>query len=151
MTALVPAFLDQLAEAEAYRAELGAQLRSATTSTDDDPDETEQISSAELARLKKELMAANKQYKALQSRLLFELEAERAALSANHERNLVLGILRDHITSEVHTRIDNHRLGILAVLQSWQVKYAASLHSIEQNRDGAISRLNALLKELGYA
>jgi type I restriction enzyme M protein len=42
--ALVPDFLAQLAEAEARRAELDAQVKATTANADDEPDETEQLS-----------------------------------------------------------------------------------------------------------
>jgi type I restriction enzyme M protein len=120
------------------------------TDDEDEPDDTEQLSPADLTKLKKELTAAKKHHKTLQERLLVELEAERAALTADQERDLVLGILRAQITSEVDSKVTAHGRKIVAELENWWDKYAVSLQQIEQNRHAATGKLNAFLKELGY-
>jgi type I restriction enzyme M protein len=152
--ALVPEFLDRLAEAEARRAELDAQVKAATAAPEDDegdPDEIERVSPAELAALKKDLTAAKKLYKALQERLLTELEAERAALNVKQEHDLALGILRDQILEEVASKATTHRRHIIAVTERWWDKYAASLYLIDKDRDSSTSKLAIFLKDLGYA
>jgi type I restriction enzyme M protein len=150
--ALVPTFLDRLANAEARRAELDAQVKAATTTTDDEDEseDTDQLSPAELAKLKKELTATKKHHKVLQERLLTELEAERRELGAERETNLVLDRVRNQITSEVDSKVTTHRRLIVAALEVWWEKYAMSLREIEHERDAATARLNTFLKELDY-
>jgi type I restriction enzyme M protein len=150
--ALVPDFLDHLTEAENRRADLDVKVKTATTGTDDEdePDEAEQLSPTDLARLKKGLTAAKKQHRILQEGLLAELETERAALRPEQEPDLVLDILRGHITGEVDSKLAIHRRQIVRALENWWDKYSTSLHEIEAIRNTSSAKLNAFLKELGY-
>jgi type I restriction enzyme M protein len=86
----------------------------------------------------------------LQERLLTELEAKRTSLTADQERNLVLGILCDQISGEVDSKVTTHRRQVVTALENWWGKYAPSLHQIEHERDAATTKLVLFLTELGY-
>lgn len=104
VSTLLPDFVETLTEAESRQIDLDAQVKAAAAPADDDPDESEQNSPADLAKLKKALTAAKKHHKVLLDHLLTELDTKRAELGPPEQRNLVLSLLKNQVTSEVTAR-----------------------------------------------
>lgn len=148
--ALLPDYLEQLADAEAKVAELDALIKVANSADDDDNADDEKLSPAELAKFKKDLTAARKKLRALRGQFLVELEVNRAALSKQQEQELVLDISLDTVRDHLDGYVNTHRQRIVATLENWWDKYAVSLRKIEVDRDSAAANLDVYLLELGY-
>ena len=80
-----------------------------------------------------------------------KLNAAVAALSPEKAGELVLQILGEDLASRLDNRIAAGRRTLVATFQRWADKYVVPLHSREVERDAATTRINAYLKELGYA
>lgn len=153
--ALVPKYIVEIDEAEARRAELDATIKGASASNEDEGeeerDDEEALSPAELAALKKELGAAKKKVKALEQEFVVKLTAARGQLSSESEDTLVLGIARSDLTDHLDAYVDRHRQLVASALENWWEKYAVALGEIETARDKSAKVLAVFLEELGYA
>ncbi|MEU4476487.1 N-6 DNA methylase [Micromonospora sp. NPDC023966] len=153
---LVPEYLEELAAAEAQRAELEARIRAATVPAgeDEEPaddDAEEAVSPAELKRLKTELTKVRKRQRELRTQFIATLDRARAALTGPQEQDLVMDIWQEDLAAHLDGYVAANRRQVIAVLEKWWDKYAISLADIESQRDAATSQLNTYLKELGYA
>ena len=153
--ALLPEFLDEIAEAEGRVAELDGTLKAATAKGDDEEedegDDEEALSEAEVKALKRKLSAAKSKLKALQQSFVDRLEDAQAGLHAAQAQALVLGILKADLRRELDRRVAAHRQAVVSVVEGWWGKYRVTLRAIEEERDAAKGRLDGFLKELGYA
>jgi len=154
VSALLPDYLDELAAIEAKRLELDAQIKTATSSGEEDDDagmdDAETLSPVELMKLKKDLTAVKKQQKALQQEFITKLGKTRAELTADEEQELVLRLTKNNLATHLGGYVTAHRQQIIAALEEWWDKYAVSLQEIERERDSATAKLAGFLKELGY-
>lgn len=151
---LLPSYLQELAVVEARCAELYAQIKAGAAATNDEDDEesaddTEALSSAELADLKKRLTAVKKQ-RTMQQEFITKLGKARVELTAVQERDLVLHLAKSDVVIHLNSYVTAHREQIVADLANWWDKYAVALHLIEAERMVATTRLAAFLKGLGY-
>ncbi|WDQ02214.1 N-6 DNA methylase [Micromonospora chalcea] len=153
--ALIPDYLAELDEAEARYADLNAQLRAATARSDEEDDEAQdpenQLTEAELRRLKADTAAARKDVTALANDFLPRLRTTAAALSPDERRALVLEVLRQQLASRLDSRVAGARRLLEAAFRTWADKYAVTLRELEAQREAAAARLETYLKELGYA
>ena len=151
---LLPEYLGEIEQAEARRAELDATIRGATGTSDeeaeDDIDDEDSLSTAELAAVKKELTVAKKRAKALEQELAAKLTAARGQLSTYQERELVLAIARADLITHLTTYVGRHRQLVSAALEIWWDKYAVALRSIEDERNRSSQDLTQFLSGLGY-
>ena len=150
---LLPSYLDELAAVEARRAELDAQLKAATTTDEDEDDESgndEALSPAELTALKRQLAGVKKQQKSVQQEFITKLGKAHAELTGAQERDLVLRLARNDVVIHLNTYVTAHRQQMIAALENWWDKYAVPLHQLEADRDAARNKLTGFLKELGY-
>ena len=147
---LLPSYLEELAAIEARRAELDAQIKAAAATGDEDDeepaDDTEALSPAELAALKKQLTGVKKQQKAMQQEFITKLGKARAELTATQERDLVLRLAKNDVVAHLDAYVTAHRQQIIAALENWWDKYAVPLHQIEAERDAAAARLVSSLR-----
>lgn len=95
---LLPEYLDAIAELETKKAELEATIKGATSSNDEDDEDSEQegdeaLSDEELKALKKQLSDVKKQLKAKEGNFTKRLSEARSALVEDVACELVLGIL----------------------------------------------------------
>ncbi|WP_449060693.1 N-6 DNA methylase [Planomonospora algeriensis] len=154
--ALIPDYLAELEEAEAAYAELNARLKAATAKPAEEDEEAEeeaedQLSEAELKALKSRTAAARKKVGALEGHFLPRLRMAAGALDADSRRDLVLGVLRSQLTSRLESRTAAARRLFEGAFRTWGEKYAVTLRDLESQREAAAARLDAYLKELGYA
>ncbi len=150
---LLPSYLEELATAEAHRADLDAQIKAATAAGDDEDepaDDAEALSPADLAALKKQLTTFKKQQKAAQQEFITKLGKAQAELTAVQERDLVLRLAKNDVTVHLDGYVAAHRRQIVAALENWWGKYAFPLHQIEAERSAATAKLSGFLKDLGY-
>ena len=151
---LLPSYLEELAAVEARRAELDAQTKAGSPVGDEDAEEpgedSETLSPAELAALKKQSAAVKKQQKAMQQEFIMKLGKVRAELTAARERDLVLRLAKNDLGAHLNSYVATQRRQIIAALENWWDKYAVSLHRIETERDTATTKLAQYLKDLGY-
>ncbi|MGH3218318.1 MAG: type I restriction-modification system subunit M [Streptosporangiaceae bacterium] len=154
VTELLPAYLEELATVEARCAELDARIKAATATRDENDDEpagnAETLPPAELATLKKKLIAVKKQQKAMQQEFITKLGKARAELTGIQERDLVLHLARNDVAAHLDAYGTAHRGRIVAALDTCWDKYAVSLRKIETERNAATAKLAGFLKDLGY-
>lgn len=147
-------FLGQIAEAEARVAELDGRVQAnAPVETEDgeEADDGERLSDAEEKELKRQLTAAKKTLKVLHKTFAERIEQARIALGTDAVRELVLGILKADLGKELSRYVDAHRHEMIAAVENVWDKYRVTLRSVEGQRGAAKSRLEGLLKELGFA
>lgn len=150
---LMPEFLGEITEVEGRIAELDGTLKAATEKDDEEEedDNEEILSEAEIKALKKRLTAAKKKLKALKVGFVQGLQKAQADLSSDDARNLVLGILKADLESEMTQAVTAHRQAVIAVVENWWDKYRVTLRDIEYERDRAKTQLDGFLEGLGYA
>lgn len=149
--ALLPEYLDGLASIEAEATELDASIKAATKPEDEDADEPdEQVSPAELKKLKAKLTTSRKQLKADTAAFAHRLSAASQALSDTAARQLVLDLFQTDILVVADQRVSRHRRRITESFETWWDKYQVTLADLESERASAAERLAGFLKELGY-
>jgi type I restriction enzyme M protein len=152
--ALLPEYLDEIEEAEAHRAGLDAKIKGASSSSDnegeEEKDDEEALSPAQLAALKKELTAAKKWSKALQTEFVAQLVKARSSLSRDDSQELVLQIARSLLAEHTDAYVTKHRHVVTAALENWWDKYAVTMRSLEGDREQIVARVTAFVKGLGY-
>ncbi|MGH8542054.1 MAG: N-6 DNA methylase [Gammaproteobacteria bacterium] len=150
--ALLPDYLDRLTALEAEVAEFDATIKSATAQADeaeDAPDEDE-ISEAELQKLKSKRIVIKKQLKTAKAAFGQELEKARAGLNETAARELVLSLFHLDLFAEAEQRIIRHRRAIIDAFETWWDNYKVTLDDLELERDRAAAKLASFLQELGY-
>jgi type I restriction enzyme M protein len=154
--ALIPDYLAELNEAEAAYAELNVQLKAATAKPSEDEEEAEepaeeQLSEVELKQLKSRTAAAKKKVVVLEGHFLPRLRMAVSVLDESSRRDLVLDVLRLQLSSRLDSRTSAARRLFENAFRTWADKYAETLRELESRRETAAARLDAYLKELGYA
>lgn len=160
---LLPDFLVELEEAEAWVAELEGRVRAATeeareegedgddvVSADDAGDDGDRLGEEELRELKRELAAARKKLRALYSQLAKRLVEARVELGTDGAQALALDVLRGRLVDEIGRYIEANRRKVVAELEKLWDKYKTTLRDIKERRAKAEGRLEGFLKELGY-
>lgn len=155
--ALLADFLDELAAVEAQRAELDAKIKAATAPAHDDEEDpseeradTERLTSAELASMKRKLAAVKRQHRELTREVVTRLEKARAELTDTELRDLVLRLTYENLAENLDGYVTAHRRQVATAVENWWDKYAVSLHDLQTARDAATVKLTAYLKDLGY-
>jgi type I restriction enzyme M protein len=161
--ALLPEYLEEIAEVEGQVAELDGTIKAATAKGDDDDeddalkcidedeDDEEALSEAEIKALTRELSATKKTLKSLHKSFADRLEDAQGGLNAAQSQELVLGILKGDLSKELDRRVTAHRQAVVSAVENWWDKYRITLRDIEAERNAAKGRLDGFLKELGYA
>lgn len=149
---LLPDFLNQIAEAEARRAELEGQIAEARGSEDEEEDDEseERLSEAEVKELKRQLTAARKSLKALHSEVLKRMEKARARLSEAECADLALDLFHADLDAQLERAVAARRRQVVVAVENWWDKYRVPLRKLERERDEAVGRLEGFLRELGY-
>lgn len=151
---LLPDYLAELEEADARYTALSARLKAATrkpSEDDDDADEPEdQLSEAELKKLKEATSAARKEAGALEDAFLPRLRDAVAALDRDDRQALVLSVFRQQLAIRLDSRTANALRLLESAFCTWADKYAVTLRDLEAEREAAAARLDAYLKGLGY-
>ncbi|GAA4552753.1 type I restriction-modification system subunit M [Amycolatopsis samaneae] len=154
--ALIPSYVADLEAVEALVADLDVRIKAGTPKkTADDDDEVEEpeenLSLAELRKLKAELKNAKAKVKKLRAAFVAELKRAAVALPDHDARDMVLRFLRDDLRARMERFVAVDRRALTDAYKTWGDKYAVTVADIEAQRDAAASRLAAYLKDLGYA
>jgi type I restriction enzyme M protein len=151
---LLPEYLTEIEKVEAHVAELDSQIAAATASTEEDGDEgddaDDRLSAEEVKGLKRELSAAKKQLKGIQSQLVKRLVTARQKLDTEAGRKMALDVLRSALVEELERYVAARRARVVEAVDGWWEKYSTPLVLIAQNRGKAAERLEAYLEELTY-
>ncbi len=154
---LLPAYLEELAAAEARKVELESRLEAARPTGDDEDAEgaaeegsTDTLSDAEVRTLKRELTAAKAALRARRAELIRRLETARAGSVETETQRLVLNILRSELDETLERYVAAHRQQVVAVVENWWDKYQVPLRTIEVEREAAAAQLQESLRRLEY-
>ncbi|MGK5446853.1 N-6 DNA methylase [Streptomyces radiopugnans] len=180
VAAIAPGFLDELADADARKAELDARWRDFNADSDvderigseDGPDdelvgEKTSLNAAqlvELAALRKARTKVNAEIKKLEADFWFEWPSDppkideqppklisfRRNLTDDLEKEAVTSILRNKLLSSMQGYISILRSEVGKSYKSWEDKYESSLQDIKGEHSRAVSQFERLLEELGY-
>jgi type I restriction enzyme M protein len=153
--ALLPDFIEALAELEAQKAELDGQLKAAAPDKgegDDEaePDDAEAVDEAQLKAWKKELAAVKKQLKAQHAAFAQHLNGAVDALDEPGAMALLLAIQHDDMQAILARYIAAQRQQVAAAFENWWDKYRVTLVEIGRERDQAAGELQGFLRALGY-
>lgn len=179
VAAIAPKFLEELAAADARKAELDARWKELNAGPSEDGEDAEGGGDAptceevvlsveqlaELAQVKRDRTKVGALIKRLEGDFWFQWPSEppklgeepprlfraRAALDLEGERRVVLELLRDDLTSKLGGHVAHRRRALVDTLELWQSKYGVSLREIRTERGAAAAALDGFLKELGYA
>lgn len=148
---LLADYLEEVRALEAQVADLKGQLDAAKGSDEEeDGGDEEGLSEEEIKALKKQLSAVKKELKKLMDQVSQRLVKARRALTATQTQALVLGILREDLSTQVDRYIATHRAEVVAAFEVWWDKYRVTLGELEASREGARTKLEGFLVELGY-
>ena len=98
-----------------------------------------------------QLKAAKKRLKDLQKQFVKQMHEARSALSDNDCRDLVLDIFNEKIAGHLESYVTAHRQEVIASIENWWDKYRVTMRNIESYRGKSVSKLDAILNEIGYA
>jgi len=146
-------FVREIAELEARKAELDAQIKAATAKPEEDEeeeDEAEPLDEAQIKRWKKELSEVKKTLKVKQEQFAEELNRDVEGLNPDQAAELLLKILHDDMQKILTRYIAAQRAQIVAAFENWWDKYRVTLNEIEGARSEATEKLAGFLKGLGY-
>jgi type I restriction enzyme M protein len=146
-------FVREIAELEARKAELDAQIKAATAKPEEDEeeeDEAEPVDEAQIKCWKKELSEVKKTLKAKQAQFTDEINAGVDGLSSEEAAELLLKILHDDMQTILNRYIGAQRGQIVATIENWWDKYRVTLTEIEGARAEATEKLAGFLRGLGY-
>ncbi|MEU0622911.1 class I SAM-dependent DNA methyltransferase [Streptomyces rubiginosohelvolus] len=145
-------YLNELEEAENLRAELDTKVKALTTASEDDSDEVEEADPVVLKRLRTQLTAAKSKVRKLEATFVDELgRGIREIHKAETEADLVIRILKADLSRRLNTRVTTGRRALISQYSGWAAKYAVPLPELEAQRAATATRINNVLRELGYA
>jgi type I restriction enzyme M protein len=159
---LMSDFVDAITELEAKKAELDSQIKAASPkvaegegdeaaeAVEDDGDEENAVSEAQIKAWKKELAAVKKQLKAKHDSFKQHIDAAVDGLTPEASAELLLTILHNDMNAIVERYMAAQRKEIVATFENWWDKYRVTLTEIESKRDNAAKALQGFLKGLGY-
>ncbi len=155
---LLSAFVADLEQLQARKAELDGQIKAAEASSEEDEegdgsaDEAaeEGPSEEEVKAWKKERTAVTKQLKAKQANFAAHLNKGVDALDEAQAADLLLTILHDDMAAILARYTRAQQQQVIAAFEGWWDKYRVTLAEIEAERDAAAVQLRAFLGGLGY-
>jgi len=147
---LIPDYLNALDEAEARRADLEAQVKTATTSDDEVDASSEAPSERDLKKLKADLAEAKRRAKQLEWEFLDRLKQGVARLTPESEEALVRRILKADLQDRLKSEVATGRRTLINRYCTWADKYAVTLQDLEFHHVAASARLDTYLRNLGY-
>ncbi|RQS94612.1 HsdM family class I SAM-dependent methyltransferase [Burkholderia seminalis] len=154
---LMADFIEELAELDSKKAELDAQIKSATEANADSDDEEATnddgepaVDEAQIKEWKRELADLKKRLKAKEQSFVQRLNSTVDALGEAEAATVLLTVLHNDMSAIVERYIGIHRKQVVAVFENWWDKYRVTLTEIANKRDAAAKSLKGFLKELGY-
>lgn len=154
VTRLLSTYLEEVATAEAKKAEIEAQLAAAEKNDEEigerDPEGETDLTPAQVTELKRGLREAKARVKDLKKGLLIRLEREAGGLNPVEREGLTLGIFHDDLAGEIERRVAAHRQAVVERIETWWDKYRVTASVLEGARIGAAKNLAEFLTRLGY-
>ena len=151
VTFLMGDFVREIADLEARKTELGALIKAATTTPEEDEEgEADPVEDVQIRRWKKELSEVNKTLKARWNDFADEINKDVDGLSSDQATELLLKILQCEMEKILNRCIVVQRGQIVAVFENWWDKYHTTMTEIESDRARATKKLAVFMKELGY-
>ncbi|NTF88710.1 SAM-dependent DNA methyltransferase [Agrobacterium rhizogenes] len=156
VTFLMGSFVAEIAELEARKAELDAQIKVATATPDEDEedevaeDDTDPADEKQIKLWKKELSAVKKTLQVKRDQFTDEINRTVDGLTPEEAADLLLMILHDDMEKILNRYIAAQRGQIVAAFENWWDKYRVTLTQIEGARAEAAEKLAGFLKGLGY-
>ncbi|MFJ5516111.1 N-6 DNA methylase [Streptomyces griseoluteus] len=149
---VLASYLTELEEAENLRAELDAKVKALTKSPEGDADEVEEVDPVVLKRLRDQLTAAKSKVRKLEAIFVDELgRGVHEIQKAETEPELVMRILKADLSRRLDARLAAGRKVLIDRYSTWAAKYAVTLPKLEAQRAAAATRVDDMLRELGYA
>ncbi|MFB9952711.1 N-6 DNA methylase [Rhizobium puerariae] len=155
VTFLMGSFVADIAELEARKAGLDAQIKAATATPDEGEENEEEVDAdpvdeAQIRLWKKELSEVKKRLKAKHAQFTAEINRSVDSLTPEEAGDLLLKILHDDMEKILARYITVQRGQIVAAFENWWEKYRVTLTQIEGARAEVTERLAGFLKGLGY-
>ncbi|SNR67645.1 SAM-dependent DNA methyltransferase [Paracoccus sediminis] len=150
---LMGGFVREIAELEARKAELDAQIKAATATPEEgeeEDDDAEPVDEAQVKRWKKEFAEVKKTLKARHAQFTDAINGAVDGLTEADAATLILKILHDDMEKILTRYIAAQRGQIVAAFENWWDKYRVTLTEIEGARAEATEKLAGFLKGLGY-
>lgn len=149
---LLPAYIDELVQAEEEVESLEATLQAAQPqeADEDGGEEEPSVDEAEIKALRRDLTAARKRLKTLKNSLAERLEEARSTTSDEEAKSIVLDVLKAELDSLLEASFARHRAEIVRQLELWWDKYRIPLREIDEQRDVARAGLLDFIERLGY-
>ncbi|MFJ8742368.1 N-6 DNA methylase [Embleya sp. NPDC127516] len=145
-------YLNELEAAENLRAELDARIKALTTTSDDDTDEVEEVDPVILKRLRTQLAAAKSKVRKLEAAFIDQLGSGVHQIhNAETEPDMVLRVLKADLGGRLDSCLATGRRALVERYGTWAAKYAVTLPELEAQRTAAVTVVNEMLRELGYA
>ncbi|MGW1883600.1 N-6 DNA methylase [Streptomyces sp. NPDC001970] len=145
-------YLIELEETENLRAELDAKVKAATATSEDDADEVEEVDPVVVKRLRAQLTATKSKVRKLEAAFIDHLgSGVRQIHNAETEPDLVMRILKADLGRRLDARLATGRKALIDRYSRWAAKYAVTLPELEAQRASAATRVDEMLRELGYA
>jgi type I restriction enzyme M protein len=143
----------EIAELEAKKAELDAQIKAATAipdEGDDEGDEAEPVDARQIKAWKADLAAVKKALKVKQDQFTTQINSAVDGLTPQAAGALLLNILHRDMETILTRYVALQRARIVAAFEGWWDKYRVTLTEIEADRAQAADKLAGFLKGLGY-
>jgi type I restriction enzyme M protein len=155
---LLPQYIQEIADAEANKAEIESRLEATKKVEDEEEDEEldfeeiheEVLNEAQIKTLRKELTEAKKVLNSLKAELIRRLEQASSDLTPEQCQKLVLEITKSDLMAQLERYVTTHRQQVIAAVQNWWDKYRVTLVDVQRDRENASQKLEKYLVSLGY-
>ncbi|WP_200950753.1 hypothetical protein [Arthrobacter sp. Soil762] len=150
--ALLPEYLEGLAEMEVNVAALDSTIKAATTSADEEDDGADEdvLSETEIKELKKQLTAEKRKLKGERAAFGRRIAEAATQLSPGAAREVVLDACGRDLRYEAGDRMVRHRKEVADAMGNWWAKYKVSMPEIEASLAVARESFALALKDPGY-
>jgi type I restriction enzyme M protein len=148
---LLPSYLEELAEVNLAIADLEGQLAEAKPDEENEDEEEPEVVAQQSRGLRTALAGQRRARTALLGELGSRLEAARAGRTFAACRQTALDLWLSDLLALIERRVAGQRGQLTASIEHLWHKYRVSLREIEADRRRAELRVDAILKELGYA
>ena len=145
---LMPDYLDEIADAEAFKSGIESQIAAAKEAEKDEDTETDE--EIDIKALRRELNAAKKKVKQMQDKIVVRMDKSRSELNKDDCRNMILEMFNEDLNSILERYISSHRQEVVASFENWWDKYSVTLEDIQTERDTAAKKLDKFMRGLGY-
>ncbi len=153
---LLADLLQEIADAEATRDQIEAQIKAVTTKDEDEEisesgdGDVEPLTEAEIKALKRDLTTAKRKVNALTDGAADLIISARAGLAALDVQRLVLRVLQEELEEMLARYVRSRRQQVAQRMEVLWEKYNTALREIQGSRDATTRRLADFMTGLGY-